>query len=53
MKHTNPKLNYVLGAGALLLYLDVCIRVIPSTDPDDVKVICNVSNSKILACLML
>ena len=43
IKKINPKMSSLLGAGALLLYLDVCIRVIPSTDPDDVEVLCNVS----------
>jgi len=40
---TSPKLNYIIGAGAVLLYLGICVMVIPSTNPDIVKVLCNVS----------
>ena len=40
---TSPKLNYIIGAGAVLLYLGIIIMVIPSTDPNIVKVLCNVS----------
>ena len=28
----NPKLNYLIGAGTIVLYVDVCFFVIPSTD---------------------
>ena len=40
---TSPKLNYIIGAGAVLLYLGITVMVIPSTDPNIVKVLCNVS----------
>jgi len=40
---TSPNLIYIIGAGAVLLYLDMCLTVVPTTDPDVVKVLCNVS----------
>jgi len=40
---TSPKLNYMIGAGAVLLYLGICVMVIPTTDQTTVTVLCNVS----------
>lgn len=31
---TSPKLNYLITCGALLLYLDVFLFVVPTTNPD-------------------
>ena len=40
---TSPNLNYLIGIGAIVLYIDVCFFVIPSTDKVTVTVFCNVS----------
>ena len=40
---TSPNLNYIIGAGATLLYLDICLKVVPTVDPDVVIIMCNVS----------
>jgi len=40
---TSPNLNYIIGAGATLLYLDICLNVVPTVDPDIVIIMCNVS----------
>lgn len=40
---TSPKLNYIIGAGAVLLYLEICVMVIPSIDPIAVTILCSVS----------
>ena len=43
MRLTSPNLNYIIGTGAILLYLAIYVMVIPSTDPTAVAVLCNVS----------
>ena len=43
IKLTSPNLNYIIGAGAILLYLAIYVLAIPSTDPTAVAVLCNVS----------
>ena len=43
IKLTSPNLNYIIGAGAILLYLGIYVMAIPSTDPTAVTVLCNVS----------
>ena len=39
---SSPKLNYIIGAGAIILYADVIFHVIPTTSPDVTVVLCNV-----------
>lgn len=40
---TSPNLNYLIGIGAIILYIDIYFFVIPSTDKVAVTVFCNVS----------
>jgi gamma-aminobutyric acid type B receptor len=35
--------NYLIGTGAIILYVDIYIRVVPTTDELTVKVLCNVT----------
>ncbi len=42
---TSPNLSYLIGVGTVLLYLDVCLVVMPGKDKDTVTVLCNVSHS--------
>ena len=39
---SSPNLNYIIGAGAMVLYADVILRVIPTMSPDVAVVLCNV-----------
>ncbi len=39
---TSPNLSYIIGVGAILLYVDVYLTVVPTTDKDAVTVLCNV-----------
>ena len=41
MRLASTKLNYIIGIGAIILYLDTFFFVIPSTDPGVVNVFCN------------
>ena len=43
IKLTSPNLNYIIGAGAILLYLGIYVMAIPSTNQTAVAVFCNVS----------
>ena len=43
IKLTSPNLNYIIGAGAILLYLAIYVMAVPSTDSTTVAVLCNVS----------
>ena len=43
IKLTSPNLNYIIGAGAILLYVEIYILVARTTDPTVVKWLCNVS----------
>ena len=40
---TSPKLNYFIGIGAIILYIDISLSVAPTTDPKIVTILCNVS----------
>ena len=40
---TSPTLNYLIGAGAIVFYVDVYIYVLPSTDQVAVSLLCHVS----------
>lgn len=43
IKLTSPNLNYLILAGAIVLYVDIYFFVIPSTDQLKVTINCNVS----------
>ena len=43
IKLTSPNLNYIIGGGAILLYLAIYVSAVPTTDPTVVKWLCNVS----------
>ena len=43
IKLTSPNLNYIIGAGAILLYLAIYVGAVPTTDRTVVKWLCNVS----------
>ena len=40
---SSPNLNYIIGLGAIILYLNVITLVIPTTNTDFAAVLCNVS----------
>ena len=39
---SSPNLNYIIGLGAIVLYLNVITFVIPTTNKDVAAVLCNV-----------
>ena len=39
---SSPNLNYLIGAGAIVLYVDVCFYVVPTVDQVAATVFCNV-----------
>ena len=43
---SSPNLNYIIGLGAFILYLNVVTLVIPATNHDFAAVLCNVSGHK-------
>ena len=43
MKLSSPKLNYLILAGATILYINIFFFIIPTTNPSTVTVLCNVS----------
>ena len=38
---TSPKLNLLIGVGAIILYIDVYFTVVPTTNRDVVTFLCN------------
>ncbi|CAI8049960.1 Gamma-aminobutyric acid type B receptor subunit 2, partial [Geodia barretti] len=38
---SSPNLNYLIGLGAIVLYLNVIVLVIPTTNPEFAAVLCN------------
>ncbi len=44
IKLASKKLNYLIGIGAIILYLDTFFFVIPSTNPKAVNVFCNLTS---------
>ena len=40
---SSPNLNNIICIGAIILYLDMILLVIPSTDRTDVSVLCNLN----------
>ena len=42
IRFTSPNLNYIIGVGAIIIYIDIYISVYPTTDPDTVAVLCNI-----------
>ena len=45
---TSPNLNYLIGIGAIILYIDISLSVTPSTNHKVVMVLCNVSLLKLI-----
>ena len=43
IKLASRKLNYLIGIGAIILYINTIFSVIPSTNPDVVRVLCNLT----------
>ena len=43
IKLSSPNLNYLIIAGALILYVDVYLLVVPTTDRLVVRVLCNIT----------
>ena len=39
---SSPNLNYLIGGGAIILYIDMYFFIIPTADPNAVVVLCNV-----------
>ena len=42
---SSPNLNYIIGLGAIILYLNVIVLVIPTKNSDFAAVLCNVSRN--------
>lgn len=42
MKLSSPNLNYLIGFGAIVLYIGMYLFVIPSTNPLIISIFCNV-----------
>ena len=38
---SSPNLNYLIGAGAIILYVDIYLFIIPTTNPQTVAALCN------------
>ena len=43
IKLSSPNLNYLIGAGAIILYVDIYLLVVPTTDQPTVQVLCSVT----------
>ena len=43
VKLASSKLNYLIGVGAIILYVDIIVYVIPSTNPAVVSAFCNLT----------
>ena len=41
---TSPNLNYLIGIGAIILYIDISLSVVPTTNPEVLVVLCSVSS---------
>ena len=39
---SSPNLNYIIGLGAIVLYLNVIILVVPTAEPHVAVILCNV-----------
>ena len=40
---SSPNLNYLIGGGAIILYMNTYFFIIPTTDPHAVAVLCNIT----------
>ena len=49
---TSPNLNYLIGAGAILLYIDVYFYVVPTSDQHTATIFCNVCIVPIAWCIL-
>ena len=45
---SSPNLNYIIGAGAIILYIDVCFFIVPTTDRYAASILYNVRAQEIL-----
>ena len=43
IRMSSPKLNYLIGGGAIILYIDTYFFIIPTTDPQVVTALCNIT----------
>ena len=37
---SSPNLNYIIGVGAIILYVDIYLFIIPTTNPQTVAALC-------------
>lgn len=42
LKLSSPNLNYLIGAGAIIIYIDIYFFIVPATDPNTISILCNV-----------
>ena len=42
---SSPNLNYIIGLGAIVLYLNIIVLVIPAAEEEMAIVLCNVSTN--------
>ena len=40
---SSPNLNYLIGSGAIVLYIDIYFFIIPTTNPKIIGILCHVS----------
>ena len=40
---SSPNLNYLIGGGAIILYMNTYFFIVPTTDPQAVTVLCNLT----------
>ena len=43
IRMSSPNLNYLIGGGAIILYMDIYFFIIPTTDQQALTVLCNVT----------
>ena len=41
IRMSSPNLNYLIGGGAIILYMDIYFFIIPTTDQQALTVLCN------------
>jgi len=41
-------MNYLIGGGAIILYIDIYLIIIPTADPSAVVILCNVRTWELL-----
>ena len=43
IRMSSPNLNYLIGGGAIILYMNTYFFIVPTTDPQAVTVLCNLT----------